>query len=245
MTPSKFIQPKYSRLFEVAGLFLRLGLTSFGGPAVHIALMEEETVRRKKWLTREEFLDRLGAANLIPGPSSTELAIHLGYLRAGFPGLLTAGFCFILPAFLLVAALAWAYVRFGTRPEVSGVLYGLKPVVTVVVLQALWKLGRTALKTNYLVVLAFLSSLLIFLQWNALAVLGVAGLIAALPLLNKKNQTLGVAGVLGTGAVATLPAASLPSLFLFFLKVGSVLFGSGYVLLAFLQTDLVGPVGIG
>jgi chromate transporter len=239
MTPSKFIQPKYSRLFEVAGLFLRLGLTSFGGPAVHIALMEEETVRRKKWLTREEFLDRLGAANLIPGPSSTELAIHLGYLRAGFPGLLTAGFCFILPAFLLVAALAWAYVRFGTRPEVSGVLYGLKPVVTVVVLQALWKLGRTALKTNYLVVLAFLSSLLIFLQWNALAVLGVAGLIAALPLLNKKNQTLGVAGVLGTGAVATLPAASLPSLFLFFLKVGSVLFGSGYVLLAFLQTDLV------
>src|SRR5215217_7425867 len=123
-------------LGEIARLFLRLGVTSFGGPAVHVAMMEDEVVRRRGWMTREAFLDYVGATNLIPGPNSTELAIHVGYARAGWPGLVVAGTCFILPAALIVSAIAWAYVRFGALPAVSGVLYGVKPVVIAVVLQA-------------------------------------------------------------------------------------------------------------
>ena len=211
---------------EVAGLFLKLGLTSFGGPAVHIAMMEEETVRRRKWLSRDEFLDRLGASNLIPGPTSTELSMHLGYVRAGVPGLWIAGLCFILPAFLIVSGLAWA-------------LYGVKPVVAVVVAQALWKLGQTALKTKYLVLLAVLSAILVYLQWNALLVLALAGLAATLPRLKGQGKSLGAFGILGTAGSSLIPTVTFSSLFFFFLKVGFVLFGSGYVLLAFLQTDLV------
>jgi len=139
-----------SSLRELAGFFLRLGTTAFGGPAGHIAMMEDELVRRRKWLSREKFLDLLGASNLIPGPSSSELAIHIGYLRGGWAGLLIAGVCFILPAASMVCALAWAYVRFGKLPATSTLLYGVKPVVIAVILQALWGLGRTALKTKFL-----------------------------------------------------------------------------------------------
>src|SRR5215813_8443680 len=137
-------------LQELALLFLRLGTTAFGGPAAHIALMEDEVVRRRGWLSREQFLDLVSATNLIPGPNSTELAIHIGYQRSGWAGLVVAGGCFILPAMVMVAGLAWAYVRFGTLPEVTGLLYGVKPVVMAVVLQALWRLGRTAVKTPFL-----------------------------------------------------------------------------------------------
>lgn len=135
-------------LKEVALLFLRLGFTAFGGPAAHIAMMEDEVVRRRRWLTRDEFLDLLGATHLIPGPNSTELAIHLGHRRGGWAGLLVAGVCFILPAMFLTLAAAWAYVRLGSLPSAEGVLYGVKPVIIVVVLQALWALGRTAVKTR-------------------------------------------------------------------------------------------------
>ena len=130
-----------SELRELAWLFLTLGATSFGGPAAHIAMMEDEVVTRRRWLTREEFLDLLGATNLIPGPNSTELAIHVGHARAGSPWLLLAGTCFILPATLIVSACAWAYLRLGRLPEAAGILYGVKPVVIAVVLQALWRLG--------------------------------------------------------------------------------------------------------
>ena len=141
-------------LADIARLFLRLGTTAFGGPAAHIAMMEDEVVRRRGWLTRAEFLDYLGATNLIPGPTSTELAIHLGYARAGWPGLLVAGASFILPAALIVTALAAGYVAYGTLPHVEGILYGVKSVVIAVVAQALWGLGRSAVKPAGLALLA-------------------------------------------------------------------------------------------
>src|SRR5918993_4229825 len=138
------------RLSEIARLFGKLGIIGFGGPAVHIAMMEEEVVRRRGWLTHEQFLDLLGATNLIPGPNSTEMAIHIGWRRARWAGLLVAGTCFIAPAALIVLAFAWAYVRFGHRPEAAGLLYGVKPVIIAVVVQALWRLGRAALKSRTL-----------------------------------------------------------------------------------------------
>src|SRR5579859_2529567 len=141
---------KRGSLKELALFFLRLGVTAFGGPAAHIAIMEDELVRRRRWLSREEFLDLLGASNLIPGPSSSELAIHVGYLRAGWLGLVVAGSCFILPAAAIVAALAWLYVHFGRLAAASAILYAVKPVVIAVVLQALWGLGKTAVKTTFL-----------------------------------------------------------------------------------------------
>ena len=144
-------------LLELACFFLRLGTTAFGGPAVHIAMMEAELVRRRKWLSREKFLDLLGASNLVPGPSSSELAIHIGYLRAGWAGLFVAGTCFILPAACIVCALAWAYVRFGKLPVTSALLYGVKPVVIAVILQALWGLGKTAVRTKFLAVVGLVS----------------------------------------------------------------------------------------
>jgi len=133
-------------LREVAVLFLKLGLIAFGGPAAHIAMMRDEVVKRRKWVDDQHFLDLLGATNLIPGPNSTEMAIHLGFLRAGWAGLIVGGVCFIAPAMLIVLALAWAYVRFGSTPEVNNLLYGIKPVIIAIVTQALWELGKKAVK---------------------------------------------------------------------------------------------------
>lgn len=141
-------------LGELARLFLKLGTIAFGGPAAHIAMMEDEVVRRRRWLTREQFLDYLGATNLIPGPNSTELAIHVGHARAGWRGLLVAGACFILPAALIVAAIAWAYVKYGTLPQGEAILRGVKPVVIAVVFQAMWRLGRSAVKSPTLAAVA-------------------------------------------------------------------------------------------
>ncbi len=237
-------------LGEIALLFLRLGATAFGGPAVHIAMMEDEVVRRRQWLSREDFLDLLGATNLIPGPNSTELAIHIGYLRAGWVGLMVAGVCFILPAMLIVTAMAWAYVSFGKLPEATAIFYGVKPVVIAVVLQALWGLGRTAIKTRFLAVIGLVATALNFAGINELMVLFGAGIIAGLSYWSTHRKgaappaPLGLFGgvplVSGVGAAgATAAAFGLWPLFLFFLKVGSVLFGSGYVLLVFLRADLV------
>ncbi|MBX5481474.1 MAG: chromate efflux transporter [Myxococcaceae bacterium] len=248
-------QSRAAVLRELAVLFLRLGTTAFGGPAAHIAMMEHEVVRRRYWLSREEFLDLLGATNLIPGPNSTELAIHIGHRRAGFPGLVVAGSCFILPAFLIVAAVAWAYVRFGQLPKVEGVLYGIKPVIIAVVLQALWGLAKAAVKTRFLAGIAIVSVIAAAVGVNELLVLLAAGVLSALARWANRDERTGDqpgggesgAWVLPSGAAmagpvaagATAVAFSLPRLFLFFLKVGSVLFGSGYVLLAFLRSDLV------
>lgn len=236
-------------LAELAWLFLRLGTTAFGGPAAHIALLEDEVVRRRGWLTREEFLDLLGATNLIPGPNSTEMAIHVGRVRAGTAGLVVAGACFILPAALMVTAIAWAYVEWSRLPELSAFLYGVKPVIVGVVVQALVGFSRTAIKTPLLAVIAAGSVALVLYGWNEIAVLAVAG---AAVLAARSVPTGGRGSPLGTalwgGLVAPWPALivaageapfSLGRLFLFFLKVGSVLFGSGYVLLAFLRADLV------
>jgi chromate transporter len=245
------------RLLELAGLFLKLGATAFGGPAAHIAMMEDEVVRRLRWLTHEEFLDLLGASNLIPGPNSTELAIHIGHKRAGFAGLITAGACFILPAMLIVLCIAWAYVRFGTLPQAQGILYGVKPVIIAIVVQALWALGRSAVKTKFLAFTAIVATGLSFSGVNELAVLFGVGIavaiilslsgrdiragLACLPLLPLHLYRKPLLGVLAPGAAITAAAYPLGlwPLFLFFLKVGSVLFGSGYVLLAFLRSDLV------
>ena len=164
-----------SRLFELAALFLKLGTIGFGGPAAHIAMMEDEVVRRRRWMTRDEFLDLLGATNLIPGPNSTEMAIHVGHRQAGWMGLLVAGVCFILPAMLMVTGFAWAYVRYGSLPRVAGVLYGVKPVIIAIVLQALWLLGRTAIKTKLLAIVAVAAVVLTFLGIHELLVLFGAG----------------------------------------------------------------------
>ena len=226
---------------ELAAFFLRLGTTAFGGPAAHIAIMEDELVRRRRWLSREKFLDLLGASNLIPGPSSSELAIHIGYLRAGWVGLLVAGICFILPAAIIVAVLAWIYLRFGSLPATSAILYGVKPVVIAVILQALWGLGRTALKTTFLGLVATLSVVLAFLGLHPLLLLLLAG--GAACLTNLRTSRLWVASLPLFPVTATLGGTtisfSLLSLFLVFLKVGAVVLGSGYVLLAFLRADLV------
>jgi chromate transporter len=243
-------------LWELARLFLRLGSTAFGGPAAHIAMMEDEVVRRRGWITREKFLDLLGAVNLIPGPNSTEMAIHIGYLRAGWVGLLVAGVCFIVPAMAIVTAIAWAYVQFGSLPEFAGLLYGVKPVVIAVVAQALWGLGKTAVKTRFLATVAVLATVASFLGVDELSLLLAAGMLAALWSRLVQNSmwhlrpivilSMIVCGLLtlihfASGVIGPAnPEPGLSSLFFYFVKVGSVLYGSGYVLLAFLQGDLVG-----
>ena len=245
-------------LIEIAGSFLRLGTTAFGGPAGHIAMMEDEFVRRRRWLSREKFLDLLGASNLIPGPSSSELAIHIGYLHGGWPGLIVAGICFIIPAACMVGALAWAYVQFGKLPALAGILYGIKPVVIAIIVQALWGLSRTAIKTTLLAVVGIVSAFLSLFGLQPILLLVIAGILVVLfeqikrLVRGGRMQAIGPIAALRplahatpslaattTGAIATAVPISLGSLFLVFLKIGAVVFGSGYVLLAFLRADLV------
>lgn len=238
------------KLRELALVFLRLGTVAFGGPAAHIGMMEDEIVRRRRWLTEDEFLDLLGAANLIPGPNSTELAIHVGHRQAGWPGLLVAGSCFILPAALLVGMIAWAYVNFGRLPETEAILYGVKPVVIAVIIQALWRLVRSALKNRLLALTAAAAVAITLLGINELAVLfgtgiAVATFASAASGVRRWSRCviapfpiLPFSAVTATASAALLPFGLWP-MFLFFLKVGSVLFGSGYVLLVFLRADLV------
>jgi chromate transporter len=229
----------------MARVFLKLGCTAFGGPAGHIGLMEDELVRRRGWLTRETFLDRLGAVNLLPGPNSTEMALYIGLLRAGWAGLLVAGACFILPAAAMVAALAWAYVRYGMVPQVAGVLYGTKPVIIAIVVQALWNLGRTAVKTRFLAAIGIVAIVAGALGFNPVLLLFVSGLAPAGALAlrgatERKPPRAAVLGLLsGAATAASAKAVGLGTLFLYFCKVGAVLFGSGYLLLAFLRSDLV------
>ncbi|MBW4696299.1 MAG: chromate efflux transporter [Aphanocapsa lilacina HA4352-LM1] len=236
-------------LSELAVLFLRLGVTAFGGPAAHIAMMEDEVVRRRRWLTREAFVDLLGITNLLPGPNSTEMAIHIGLVRAGGPGLVVAGVCFILPAALIVGILAWVYVQFGTLPQVEAAFYGIKPVIIAIVGQALWRLGRTVLKTPLLIALAVAATALSLAGVDELVLLFAAGgLVTAARRLGTPQKLLQLAPWPLVAPLAAAPAVAgtavgLWPLFLIFLKIGSVLFGSGYVLLAFLRTELVEKTG--
>ncbi len=239
-------------LIDVAALFLKLGLTAFGGPAAHIAMMHDETVKRRKWLSEQEFLDLVGATNLIPGPNSTEMAIHLGYLRAGWPGLVVGGLCFILPAMLIVMALAWIYVQVGSTPQAEWLLYGVKPVVIAIIVQALWNLGRKAIKSPLLALVGLAVLGLYFFGVNELLLLFAGGLfimiIANLKNLNKNTMSALLlppsAGwkIVAASVLVSAPF-SLPLLFLTFLKIGAVLYGSGYVLLAFLRADFVNRLG--
>jgi chromate transporter len=241
--------PKPRLLRELAILYVRLGTTAFGGPAAHVAMMEEEVVRRRGWLTHEQFLDLFGVVNLIPGPNSTQMAIQIGYRLAGWPGLLFGGICFIFPAALLTLVLAWLYVRYGTLPQAAAVLYGAKAVMVAVVVQAIWSLSRTAVKTKLLALIGIFAVLANAFGLNVLLVIFGAGVFAvcakepaglkslrskAIVLLIPPAPLVSSTGTLGAAA----PFGLLP-LFLFFLKIGAVLFGSGYVLLAFLRTDLV------
>jgi len=237
-----------SRLTELAVLFLRLGILGFGGPAAHIAMMRDEVVRRRRWMTDQAFLDLVGATNLIPGPNSTEMAIHIGYARAGWRGLLVAGTCFIIPAMVIVMALAWAYTTYGTVPEAVSLLYGIKPVIIAVVAQALWALGRTAIRgwRSAAVGVAVLG--LFFAGVNELVLLAAGGL-AVMLMVNMRHLRGAAAGFAPTAlwtsaAVIAGPAPfALGTLALLFLKIGAVLYGSGYVLLAFLRADFVLRLG--
>jgi chromate transporter len=231
-------------LTEVAELFLKLGMTSFGGPAAHIAMMHEETVRRRQWLNEQEFLDLVGATNLIPGPNSTEMAIHIGFLRAGWLGLITGGLCFILPAVLIVMVLAWIYVRLGATPQAGGLLYGIKPVVIAVIAQALWGLGKKAVKGPLTAAVAVIVIILYFVGINEIFLLFAGGLIVMLAMNDRRlrGRVLGalMIPVSGAGVMTQVSMPfSPPQLFLTFLKIGAVLYGSGYVLLAFLRADFV------
>ena len=234
-------------LGEIALVFLKLGTIAFGGPAAHLAMMEDEFVRRRKWITQADFLDRLAAANLIPGPNSTEVAIFIGKLKRGWRGLIVGGCCFIIPAALIVSAIAWAYVRFGSLPQAQHVLYAIKPVVVAIIIQALIRLGRSGVRTILLGVIAALAVALSFAGLSPVLVLMVAGALPAAPLA-LRGRLLGLGALsdpkflavamAATGAVATIPVG-LWRLFLSFMKIGSVVFGSGYVLLAFLQAEFV------
>ncbi|MFN7970928.1 MAG: chromate efflux transporter [Acidobacteriota bacterium] len=243
---------RFRVLGQVALAFLRLGATSFGGPAAHAAMMEHELVTRRGWLTREDFLDLLAATNLIPGPNSTEMAIHVGFRKAGRPGLLVAGACFILPAAILSMGIAWAYVRYGSLPSARSILYGVTPAVAAIVFQALWRLGRTALRTRTSVLVFLLSVAATVAGIHELAILLGAGILGAFVRRGRGKapgpritamfvpipKVPAVAAAALAGAGATVPY-SLARLFFFFMRTGAVLFGSGYVLLAFLRADLV------
>ncbi len=249
-------------LGEIALVFLKLGTIAFGGPPAHLAMMEEEFVRRRRWITEADFLDRLATANLIPGPNSTEVAIFIGHLKRGWRGLIVAGCCFIIPAASIVLAIAWSYVRFGALPQVEGVLSAIKPAVVAIVIQALVKLGRTGVRTVPLAVIAAMAAVLSFLGVGPVRVLVFAGLASAavwwtnnrlsganlLSIGLRKPMTFGlhkvglpkiIAAVMASAALAGAYPARLERLFLSFLKIGAVMFGSGYVLLAFLQTEFV------
>lgn len=257
---------------EVIRVCGKLGIIGFGGPAAHIAMLEDEAVTRRQWLSREHFLDLVGATNLIPGPNSTEMMIHIGYVRAGWPGLVLAGICFVLPAVVLTTILAWVYVEFGSLPAVQPFLLGVKPAILAVILGALWRLGRTASKPQAAVqtrillgVIGSVVAIAVLLGmpeiWALVAggVLGMCALVLAatgwgglatllaLPVGWKGYWAENVVAtpfkwMVALGAIAG-PAVGLGALGLFFLKVGSVLYGSGYVLVAFLEGELVHEYG--
>lgn len=230
------------RLSSIALLFLKIGILGFGGPAAHIAMMEDEVVKRRGWMDKEQFLDLVGATNLIPGPNSTEMAIHIGYILGKFPGLLLAGTLFIAPAVTITGFFAWLYTTYGTLPEVAPFFAGIKPIVIAVIFQALWRLGKKAIKNRQLLFIGLGVIGLLVLGFNEIVALLLGGSIGMLVLRRFATFPLLIAS--GSGLVSVAPSTvanppTLAGLGLFFLKVGSVLFGSGYVLVAFLEGDLV------
>ena len=243
----------HTTLGDLVRLFLRLGATAFGGPAVHIAMMREEVVRRRRWVSEQQFLDLLGAANLIPGPSSTELAIYIGYRQAGMWGLAAAGVAFILPAMVIVLACAWGYVTYGSLPAVGRFFYGVTPVLIAIIAQALWGLGRVAIKDTVTAATALIALGLAVAGSNALALLVAGGAVVMVarvltsgPIFRRTTPAVVAPPVVHPApAVAALSATPFGMLALFgtFFKIGATVVGSGYVLLAFLRQDLVVHLG--
>lgn len=226
------MQKENGRLVSLAALFLKLGCIAFGGPAAHIAMMQQEVVHKRKWITEDHFLDLLGATNLIPGPNSTEMAIHIGQERAGWKGLLVAGLCFMLPAVIITALFAWLYKAYGALPAVQPFIYGIKPAIIVVILTAIYPLARKALKTRILVLLGVLVLLAVLLGLNEIYALFGAGLIGMA--IHRRGKVVSV-----FAPVLLLQMTTNARLFFIFLKIGAILYGSGYVLFAFLDTELV------
>lgn len=230
-------------LKEVSLLFLKLGLIAFGGPAAHIAMMQQEVVYKRKWMSEQHFLDLLGATNLIPGPNSTELAIHLGKERAGWKGLIAAGLFFILPAALITGCFAWLYKMYGMQPEVQPFIYGIKPAIIAIILAAVFPLAKKSLKTIELYFIGAAALVLALMGWNEIYIMFGAGLVAILLFAVRNKKFTSAGSVFAPFTLLQLPAATITAtnlqLFLSFLKVGSVLYGSGYVLFAFLDTELV------
>lgn len=242
------METERGKLTEIAKLFLKLGFIAFGGPAAHIAMMEDEVVTKRKWMSRQHFLDLVGATNLIPGPNSTEMTMHCGHERAGWKGLVVAGSCFILPAVFLTGILAWLYVTYGEVPALEPFLYGIKPAVIAIILGAIYKLGKKALKSWQLALIGGAVVVASFSGVNEIAAILGAGIIGLLwfgVLQNRNRQSLKtifpILLLQAGGAVETV--VSNPKLFLVFLKIGAVLFGSGYVLVAYLDSELVEGLG--
>ena len=241
-------QDTSNQLKELALLFFRLGVTAFGGPAAHIAMMHDEVVKRRKWLDEQQFLDLMGATNLIPGPNSTQMAIHMGLERAGWRGMIISGSCFILPSAILVTILTWLYVQYGTMSQAEWLFYGIKPVIIAIVLQALYMLGRKAVKgvLTSLVGIGVIAGY--FLGLNEILLIFLGGIVVML-LRNYKNFTGSrmfsfIAPFIGVNLAAIqVKEIALSTLFLVFFKIGAVLYGSGYVLLAFLEADFVQTLG--
>lgn len=229
-----------SNLSEIAGVFFKLGSIAFGGPAAHIAMMEDEIVKKRKWMTQEHFLDLVGATHLIPGPNSTEMTMHCGFERAGWKGLIIAGSCFIFPAVVITAVFAWLYQQYGTLPEVIPFIYGIKPAVIAIIVVAAYRLGKKAAKSVELVVLGTTTLIACLLGLNEIAALFGCGILGWLLYLFKKNKsslnTIVPLLLLQTGTAIEI---GILKIFLGFLKIGAILYGSGYVLFAFLDSEMV------
>jgi len=232
-----------NNLKEIAKLFLKLGIIGFGGPAVHIAMMQDEVVFKKKWLTEQHFLDLIGATNLIPGPNSTEMAIHIGHEKAGWKGLIVAGICFIFPAVIITGFFAWLYKEYGQVPEVKPFLYGIKPAIIAIILSAIFPLAKKSLKTIQLGIIGGTVLLLSLLNYNEIILMFGAGIIALLVYYLKQNTNKSINVfiplTLFQGQNNNLISQTNLNLFLIFLKIGAILYGSGYVLFAFLDAELV------
>jgi chromate transporter len=228
------MQNERTSLRELAGLFTRLGLTAFGGPAAHIAMMQREVVDKRRWMDHQHFLDLIGATNLIPGPNSTEMAIHIGHERGGWKGLLVAGACFILPAVLITGVIAWLYKQYGQLPQVQPFIYGIKPAIIAIILAAVFPLAKKALKSAALWVIGALALAASLAGLNEIFVMFGAGLVVLLLYLARQRTALPV-------LLLEVPLFSEVNMriFLVFLKIGAILYGSGYVLFAFLDSELV------
>ncbi len=230
-----------NRLKEIGALFFKLGCFAFGGPAAHIAMLNDEVVEKRRWMSKQHFLDLVGATNLVPGPNSTEMTMHCGYERGGVKGLFVAGICFIFPAALSTLILAWFYIEYGEEPNIKPFFEGIKPAVLAVIAGAIFKLGKKAIKNNMLIILGLIVILVSFLRFNEIVALLLAGILGAIFFTwkDKALMSFEMATFLSLIGLAKSPSLLSTSIFLKFLKVGSILYGSGYVLFAYLDTELV------